>query len=148
MSKPSMVRPGVIMFAGTHMLCQDCLIDIVKSRMLLYLRDSLDLREKRDGFDLSSSRVVPFTHVSLVITEGYVMDMMGRVGLIEIPILIAPDQKVWMDRMIKEGKIAIPPGGTLEKGSLYSMFVRMLLHNAMEEQKRQEVIDAEDEDDE
>jgi hypothetical protein len=28
------------------------------------------------------------------------------------------------------------------------MFVRMLLHNAMEEQKRQEVLDAEDEDDE
>ena len=81
-------------------------------------------------------------------TEVYVMDMMGRVGLIEIPILIAPDQKIWMDRMIKEGKIAIPPGGTLEKGSLYSMFVRMLLHNAMEEQKRQEVLDAEDEDDE
>jgi hypothetical protein len=81
-------------------------------------------------------------------TEVYFMDMMGRVGLIEIPILIAPDQKVWMDRMIKEGKIAIPPGGTLEKGSLYSMFVRMLLHNAMEEQKRQEVLDAEDEDDE
>ena len=76
------------------------------------------------------------------------MDMMGRVGLVEIPILIAPDQKVWMDRMIKECKIAIPPGGTLEKGSLYSMFVRMLLHNAMEEQKRQEVLDAEDEDDE
>src|SRR6267378_5817369 len=76
------------------------------------------------------------------------MDMMGRVGLVEIPILIAPDQKVWMDRMIKEGKIAIHPGGTLEKGSLYSMFVRMLLHNAMEEQKRQEVLDAEDEDDE
>ncbi len=65
------------------------------------------------------------------------MDMMGRVGLIEIPMLIAPDQKAWMDRMIKEGKIAIPPGGELEKGSLYSMFVRMLLHNAMEEQKRQ-----------
>ena len=38
-------------------------------------------------------------------------------------------------------------GGTLEKGSLYSMFVRMLLHNAMEEQKRQEVLDMEDEDD-
>jgi hypothetical protein len=82
------------------------------------------------------------------IEGGCVMDMMGRVGLVEIPILIAPDQKVWMDRMIKEGKIAIPPGGTLEKGSLYSMFVRMLLHNAMEEQKRQEVLDAEDEDDE
>jgi hypothetical protein len=50
--------------------------------------------------------------------------------------------------MIKENKIAIPPGGTLEKGSLYSMFIRMLLHNAMEEQKRQEVLDMEDEDDE
>ena len=49
--------------------------------------------------------------------------------------MIAPDQKAWMDRMIKDSKIAIPPGGTLEKGSLYSMFVRMLLHNAMEEQK-------------
>ena len=65
------------------------------------------------------------------------MDMFGKVGLVEIPILIAPDQKAWLDRMIKEGKIAIPPGGTLEKGSLYSMFIRMLLHNAMEEQKRQ-----------
>ena len=43
MSTPNMVRPGVIMFAGTHMLCQDCLIDIVKSRVLLYLRDSRDL---------------------------------------------------------------------------------------------------------
>jgi hypothetical protein len=96
---------------------------------------SLDVREIR--FTSSASR---FTEAS--------MDMMGRVGLIEIPILIAPDQKVWMDRMIKEGKIAIPPGGTLEKGSLYSMFIRMLLHNAMEEQKRQEVLDAEDEDDE
>src|SRR5574337_555672 len=41
------------------------------------------------------------------------MDMMGKVGLVEIPVLIAPDQKAWMDLMIKEGKIAIPPGGTL-----------------------------------
>ena len=76
------------------------------------------------------------------------MDMFGKVGLVEIPVLIAPDQKSWLDRMITEGKIAIPPGGTLERGSLYSMFIRMLLHNAMEEQKRQEALDAEDEDDE
>jgi len=93
--------------------------------------------------DLKLPREVRFTNYG-----GCKMDMMGRVGLVEIPILIAPDQKVWMDRMIKEGKIAIPPGGTLEKGSLYSMFIRMLLHNAMEEQKRQEALDAEDEDDE
>ncbi|MFN3681145.1 MAG: hypothetical protein ACK4VP_03765 [Nitrospira sp.] len=76
------------------------------------------------------------------------MDMMGRVGLVEIPVLIAPDQKAWMDRMIKEGKIAVPPGGTLEKGSLYSVFIRMLLHNAMEEQKRQEALEQADEDEE
>jgi len=116
------------------------------------------LREKREGrgslkAEVSgTSNFVPRLSRSAwssrsQFTEAF-MDMMGRVGLIEIPILIAPDQKVWMDRMIKEGKIAIPPGGTLEKGSLYSMFVRMLLHNAMEEQKRQEVLDAEDEDDE
>jgi hypothetical protein len=130
---------------------KDGAIDNAKSRMLLYLRDSQDLREKRDWSDTSSSRVAPATYGLLVshITHGGLnMDMMGRVGLVEIPILIAPDQKVWMDRMIKEGKIAIPPGGTLEKGSLYSMFIRMLLHNAMEEQKRQEALDMEDEDDE
>ncbi len=75
------------------------------------------------------------------------MDMFGKVGLVEIPVLIAPDHKAWLDRMIAENKIAIPPGGTLEKGSLYSMFIRMLLHNAMEEQKRQEALEAEDEDD-
>ena len=74
------------------------------------------------------------------------MDMFGRVGLVEIPVLIAPDQKAWLDKMVKEGKIAVPPGGTLEKGSVISMFIRMLLHNAMEEQKRQEVLEGEDED--
>jgi hypothetical protein len=98
---------------------------------------------KQETRNLKLPRKLRFTNYG-----GRKMDMMGRVGLVEIPILIAPDQKVWMDRMIKEGKIAIPPGGTLEKGSLYSMFIRMLLHNAMEEQKRQEVLDAEDEDDE
>ncbi|MBW8065555.1 MAG: hypothetical protein FVQ04_06725 [Nitrospira sp.] len=76
------------------------------------------------------------------------MDMFGKVGLVEIPIHIAPDQKTWLDKMIKENKIAIPPGGTLEKGSLYSMFIRMLLHNAMEEQARQEALEADDDDDE
>ncbi len=74
------------------------------------------------------------------------MDMFGKVGLVEIPILIAPDQKAWLDKMIEQGKIAIPPGGTLEKGSLYSMFIRMLLHNAMEEQRRQAAMEMEDED--
>ena len=51
-----------------------------------------------------------------------------------------------MGKMVKEGKIAVPPGGSLEKGSLISMFLRMLIHNAMEEQARQEALDKEDED--
>jgi hypothetical protein len=76
------------------------------------------------------------------------MDMFGKVGLVELPILVAPDQKAWLDQMIKENRIAVPPGGTLEKGSLYSMYIRMLLHNAMEEYNRQRVLEAEDEDDE
>ncbi len=120
--------------AALHTSCQIGLVDNTKIRVLQW--------QYLSSFARDGLRVLrhDFTEDS--------MDMMGRVGLVEIPILIAPDQKVWMDRMIKEGKIAIPPGGTLEKGSLYSMFVRMLLHNAMEEQKRQEVLDAEDEDDE
>ena len=121
-------------FAALHTSCQIGLVDNAKIRVLQWQRLS---SFARDGLRVLRHDFMEDS-----------MDMMGRVGLVEIPILIAPDQKVWMDRMIKEGKIAIPPGGTLEKGSLYSMFVRMLLHNAMEEQKRQEVLDAEDEDDE
>jgi hypothetical protein len=36
--------------------------------------------------------------------------------------------------MVREGKIAVPPGGTLAMGSVVSMFIRALLHNAMEQQ--------------
>ena len=134
MSIPNVALLCAMAFAAVHTSCQIGLVDNTKIRVLQWQRLSLFAR---DGLRVLRH---DFTEDS--------MDMMGRVGLVEIPILIAPDQKVWMDRMIKEGKIAIPPGGTLEKGSLYSMFVRMLLHNAMEEQKRQEVLDAEDEDDE
>jgi hypothetical protein len=50
--------------------------------------------------------------------------------------------------MVEEGFIAVPPGGTLEKGSVISMFIRMLIHNAMEEQLRQAALEAEDEEEE
>ena len=49
--------------------------------------------------------------------------------------------------MVDEGRIAIPPGGTLEKGSVISMFIRMLIHNAMEEQLRQAALEEDNEDD-
>ena len=49
--------------------------------------------------------------------------------------------------MVEDGGIAVPPGGTLEKGSVISMFFRLLIFNAMEEQQRQAALEAEDEDD-
>ncbi len=75
------------------------------------------------------------------------MDMFGKIPLIEIPVHITPDQKQWLDKMVEEGRIAVPPGGTLEKGSVISMFLRLLIFNAMEEQQRQAALEAEDEDD-
>jgi len=75
------------------------------------------------------------------------MDMFGKIPLIEIPVHITPDQKQWLDKMVEEGRIAVPPGGTLEKGSMISMFLRLLIFNAMEEQQRQAALEAEDEDD-
>jgi len=75
------------------------------------------------------------------------MDMFGKIPLIEIPVHITPDQKQWLDKMVEEGRIAVPPGGTLEKGSVISIFLRLLIFNAMEEQQRQAALEAEDEDD-
>ncbi len=75
------------------------------------------------------------------------MDMFGKIPLIEVPVHITPDQKNWLDKMVEEGRIAVPPGGTLEKGSVISMFLRLLIFNAMEEQQRQAALEAEDEDD-
>ena len=75
------------------------------------------------------------------------MDMFGKIPLIEIPVHVTPDQKKWLERMVEEGRIAVPPGGTLEKGSVISMFLRLLIHNAMEEQMRQEALEVDDDDD-
>jgi hypothetical protein len=58
----------------------------------------------------------------------------GKEQLVEIKIQISSDQKEWLERMVKEGKIAVPPGGQLAMGSVVSMFIRALLHNAMEQQ--------------
>lgn len=58
----------------------------------------------------------------------------GKEQLVEIKIQISNDQKEWLERMVKEGKIAVPPGGNLAMGSVVSMFIRALLHNAMEQQ--------------
>ena len=50
--------------------------------------------------------------------------------------------------MVKDGKIAVPPGGSLSVGNVISMFIRALLHNAMEQQQAIEREEKADEDDE
>jgi len=76
------------------------------------------------------------------------MDPFGaKEELVEVKIQISQDQKKWLERMVKEGKIAVPPGGSLSMGSVVSMYIRALLHNAMEQQQAMEKADA-DEDDE
>jgi hypothetical protein len=123
-------------------------IDFGENGVMEWARSQTTCRLVAIGYRQGAEDQEPIASSLAPIAQGgsKIMDMFGKVGLVEIPILIAPDQKNWLDKMIKEGRIAVPPGGTLEKGSLYSMFIRMLLHNAMEEQKRQEALEADDED--
>src|SRR2546422_4019030 len=63
------------------------------------------------------------------------MDLFGKVPLVEIPILITADQKTWLETLVKKGKIAVPPGGTLPEGSVISIFMRTLLWNSEEQRQ-------------
>jgi riboflavin synthase alpha subunit len=72
----------------------------------------------------------------------------GREELVEVKFQISQDQKKWLEKMVKEGKIAVPPGGSLSVGNVISMFIRALLHNAMEQQQAIEREEKADEDDE
>lgn len=61
------------------------------------------------------------------------MDLFGNVKLMEIPVLVTPEQKDWLEMMVRKGKIAVPPGGTLPEGSVISIFMRTLLWNSEEQ---------------
>jgi hypothetical protein len=61
------------------------------------------------------------------------MDLFGKVALVEIPVMILPEQKAWLEMMVKKGKIAVPPGGSLPEGSVVSIFMRTLLWNSEEQ---------------
>ena len=61
------------------------------------------LRAKAFDAKLTFEKTACWNSEAVGIHGGCEMEMFGRVGLVEIPILIAPDQKVWMDKMIKEG---------------------------------------------
>lgn len=60
------------------------------------------------------------------------MDLFSKVPLVEIPVTITPEQKAWLEMMMKKGKIAVPPGGSLPEGSVISIFMRTMLWNAEE----------------
>lgn len=68
------------------------------------------------------------------------MDLFGNVKLVEIPILITPDQKNWLEMMVRKGKIAVPPGGTLPEGSVISIFMRTLLWNSEEQRQTLDMV--------
>jgi len=70
----------------------------------------------------------------------------GKEELVEVKFQISRDQKEWLERMVKTGKIAVPPGGSLSVGNVISMFIRALLHNAMEQQQAMERAEGADED--
>ena len=61
------------------------------------------------------------------------MDIFGKEAIVEIPAQITPEQKAWLDMMVRKGKIAVPPGGTLPEGSVISIFMRTLLWNSEEQ---------------
>jgi len=60
------------------------------------------------------------------------MDLFGKVPLVEIPVMITREEKAWLEMMMKKGKIAVPPGGSLPEGSVVSIFMRTMLWNAEE----------------
>ena len=68
------------------------------------------------------------------------MDLFGKVPLVEIPILISADQKTWLETLVKKGKIAVPPGGTLPEGSVISIFMRTVLWNSEEQRQSLEMV--------
>jgi hypothetical protein len=68
------------------------------------------------------------------------MDLFAKVSLVEIPILITADQKTWLETLVRKGKIAVPPGGTLPEGSVISIFMRTVLWNSEEQRQSLEMV--------
>lgn len=60
------------------------------------------------------------------------MDLFSKVPLVEISVMITREEKAWLEMMMKKGKIAVPPGGSLPEGSVISIFMRTMLWNSEE----------------
>jgi hypothetical protein len=68
------------------------------------------------------------------------MEIFGNVKLVEVPLLITAEQKAWLEMMVRKGKIAVPPGGTLPEGSVISIFLRTMLWNSEEQRQNLDLL--------
>lgn len=68
------------------------------------------------------------------------MDLFSKVPLVEIPVMITPEEKAWLEMMVRKGKIAVPPGGSLPEGSVISIFMRTLLWNSEEQRQSLDMV--------
>ncbi len=84
--------------------------------------------------------------------QGQTLDMVTREGLeelrsqrnlVELKVQLAQDQKTWLEKMAASSKV-VPAAGD----SVVSMFIRVLLTNAMDQQKALEASDPWADDDE
>jgi hypothetical protein len=68
------------------------------------------------------------------------MEIFGNVKLVEVPLLITAEQKAWLEMMVRKGKIAVPPGGSLPEGSVISIFLRTMLWNSEEQRQNLDLL--------
>lgn len=68
------------------------------------------------------------------------MDLFSKVPLVEIPVMVTPEEKAWLEMMLRRGKIAVPPGGSLPEGSVISIFMRTLLWNSEEQRQSLDMV--------
>lgn len=68
------------------------------------------------------------------------MDLFSKVPLVEIPVMITPEEKAWLEMMLRKGKIAVPPGGSLPEGSVISIFMRTMLWNSEELRQNLDIV--------
>ena len=95
-------------------------------------------------FELVSAAGIPRQRQSIDgLPEDMIQEFRGQSGLVNISAQISEDQKAWLDKMAATSKVAPAPGD-----SVASLFTRVLLQNAMEQQRALERADPWADDDE
>jgi hypothetical protein len=83
-------------------------------------------------------------HQSLaMVPEEILKALLERKGLVETRMQISVDQKAWLDKAAASSQVPLPPGDSAQ-----SLFIRVLLEHAIEQQKALERADPWADDDE